>query len=52
MCSIKEFAQVYGNKLGIREDVLNKTLWGDYYLDMKEKKIRKGAQVILTLTSF
>lgn len=30
-------------KLGVTRKVLSKTLWGDYYLNMKAKKIMKGA---------
>ncbi|XP_074593171.1 elongation factor-like GTPase 1 isoform X2 [Brevipalpus obovatus] len=31
-------------KLGFKEKVLNRTLWGDYYLNSKTKRIMKGAQ--------
>lgn len=31
--------------MGIRSEVLLKTLWGDFYLNAKAKKIMKGAQV-------
>lgn len=31
--------------MGIKEEVLLKTLWGDFYVDAKAKKIMKGAQV-------
>jgi ribosome assembly protein 1 len=31
-------------KLGIRADVLSKTLWGDFYFDGKTKKVMRGAQ--------
>ena len=31
-------------KLGIKADLLQKTLWGDYYLHSKTKRIVKGAQ--------
>lgn len=34
---------MYATKLGISRQVLMKTLWGDYYLNMKAKKILKGA---------
>ena len=43
--SIKTFANIYANKLGIKPDVLKKTLWGDYYYNAKTKRIMKGAQV-------
>lgn len=32
------------NKLGVNVDVLRKTLWGDFYLHSKTKRIMKGAQ--------
>ena len=36
---------LYQHKMGIRRTVLQKTLWGDYYLNMKAKQICKGAYV-------
>ncbi|MEE6503277.1 hypothetical protein FKM82_004787 [Ascaphus truei] len=42
--TIDHFAQLYSQKIGIRAAVLLKTLWGDYYLNSKAKKIMKGAQ--------
>ncbi|XP_053321413.1 elongation factor-like GTPase 1 [Spea bombifrons] len=42
--TIDHFAQLYSQKVGIRAAVLLKTLWGDYYLNAKAKKIMKGAQ--------
>uniref|UniRef100_A0AAY4BD72 Elongation factor-like 1 n=1 Tax=Denticeps clupeoides TaxID=299321 RepID=A0AAY4BD72_9TELE len=42
--SIHQFAQIYSQKMGIRVEVLLKTLWGDFYLNAKAKKIMKGAQ--------
>ncbi|RKP40315.1 hypothetical protein BJ085DRAFT_18730 [Dimargaris cristalligena] len=36
---ISHFAQLYAAKLKIRESVLRTTLWGDYYLDPKTKRI-------------
>lgn len=41
---IKEFAKIYANKLGFSEKVLCKTLWGDFYINSKTKRIVKGAQ--------
>ncbi|XP_043240169.1 elongation factor-like GTPase 1 isoform X1 [Amphibalanus amphitrite] len=41
---IRHFSRIYSEKLGIREEVLNKTLWGDFYLNAKTKRIMKGAQ--------
>jgi len=43
--SINHFAQLYAKKLGIKANVLEKTLWGDYFLNAKSKRIFKGAQV-------
>ncbi|XP_022525240.2 elongation factor-like GTPase 1 [Astyanax mexicanus] len=42
--SIHQFAQIYCQKMGIRSEVLQKTLWGDFYINPKAKKIMKGAQ--------
>lgn len=42
---IHQFAEMYSQKMGIRFWVLLKTLWGDFYLNAKAKKIMKGAQV-------
>ncbi|XP_078283410.1 elongation factor-like GTPase 1 isoform X2 [Rhinoraja longicauda] len=41
---IGQFVQMYSEKMGINSEVLLKTLWGDYYLNTKTKKIMKGAQ--------
>uniref|UniRef100_A0A3B4GWV7 Elongation factor-like 1 n=1 Tax=Pundamilia nyererei TaxID=303518 RepID=A0A3B4GWV7_9CICH len=43
--SIRHFAHIYSERMGIKEEVLLKTLWGDFYLSMKAKRIMKGAQV-------
>ncbi len=50
MCRVSDFASMYSKKLGIKENVLRKTLWGDFYLNMKTKRILKGAQVSVSLT--
>lgn len=42
---IEHFAKLYSQKIGIKPAVLLKTLWGDYYLNTKAKKIMKGDQV-------
>ncbi|KAK7912925.1 hypothetical protein WMY93_013136 [Mugilogobius chulae] len=42
--SVQQFAQIYSERMGIREQVLLKTLWGDFYLNAKAKRIMKGAQ--------
>ncbi|CAB4024121.1 Elongation factor Tu GTP-binding domain-containing 1, partial [Paramuricea clavata] len=41
---VNDFAEMYSKKIGVRSDVLIKTLWGDYYLHTKTKRIMKGAQ--------
>ncbi|XP_069029009.1 elongation factor-like GTPase 1 isoform X1 [Embiotoca jacksoni] len=43
--SIQQFASIYSPRMGIKTAVLLKTLWGDFYLNTKAKKIMKGAQV-------
>ncbi|XP_007542396.1 elongation factor-like GTPase 1 isoform X1 [Poecilia formosa] len=42
--SIQHFAHIYSQRMGIRTEVLLKTLWGDFYLDTKIQRIMKGAQ--------
>uniref|UniRef100_A0A3P9JAH6 Elongation factor-like 1 n=1 Tax=Oryzias latipes TaxID=8090 RepID=A0A3P9JAH6_ORYLA len=41
----QQFADLYSQKMGVRAAVLQKTLWGDFYLNAKAKRIMKGAQV-------
>ncbi|XP_029806402.1 elongation factor-like GTPase 1 isoform X1 [Suricata suricatta] len=41
---IEHFAKIYSQKIGIKKEVLLKTLWGDYYINMKAKKIMKADQ--------
>ncbi|XP_026287014.1 elongation factor-like GTPase 1 isoform X1 [Frankliniella occidentalis] len=41
---VTDFAKVLSAKMGISEIVLNKTLWGDFYLNSKTKRIMRGAQ--------
>lgn len=36
---------MYAKKLGLSEQVLQRTLWGDFYLNSKSKRIFKDAQV-------
>ena len=43
--SINTFAKIYLAKLGFSHNVLSKTLWGDFYLDMKNKKIIPGKKL-------
>ncbi|XP_050532477.1 elongation factor-like GTPase 1 isoform X2 [Daktulosphaira vitifoliae] len=42
--NIEKFANMLSTKLGISLTTLKKTLWGDYYLNLKTKRILKGAQ--------
>lgn len=46
---IDHFAKIYSQKTGIRKEVLLKTLWGDYYRNMKAKKIIKVDQVMWSI---
>ncbi|OBA22625.1 P-loop containing nucleoside triphosphate hydrolase protein [Metschnikowia bicuspidata var. bicuspidata NRRL YB-4993] len=43
--SVNTFAKIYLAKLGFSQSVLAKTLWGDFYLDMKNKKILPGSKL-------
>lgn len=36
--------KLYAEKLGVNERVLQQTLWGDFYLHAKTKRVMKGAQ--------
>ncbi|CAK1542205.1 unnamed protein product [Leptosia nina] len=38
------FAKLFSNKLGVKEELLRKVLWGDFYLNSKTKRFMKGAQ--------
>jgi ribosome assembly protein 1 len=49
--SINTFAKIYLAKLGFSHNVLSKTLWGDFYLDMKNKKIIPGKKLKTTNNS-
>ena len=42
--TISSFSRVLAKKLKISKQTLSKTLWGDYYINMKQKMILKGAQ--------
>uniref|UniRef100_A0A023F2G3 Ribosome assembly protein 1 n=1 Tax=Triatoma infestans TaxID=30076 RepID=A0A023F2G3_TRIIF len=42
--SVNDFATLYSKKLGLNEDNLKRTLWGDFYYNAKTKRIMKGAQ--------
>jgi len=37
--TVKQFAGLYEKKLGIKRSILEKVLWGDFYLDPKTKRI-------------
>jgi ribosome assembly protein 1 len=37
--TVRQFAGLYEKKLGIKRSVLEKVLWGNYYLDPKTKKV-------------
>ncbi|MCJ1404590.1 Cytoplasmic GTPase/eEF2-like protein (ribosomal biogenesis) [Xylographa trunciseda] len=37
--TVRQFATLYEKKLGIKRSVLEKILWGDYYLDPKTKRV-------------
>lgn len=37
--TVRQFAGLYEKKLGIKRAVLEKVLWGDYYLDPKTKRV-------------
>ncbi|KAI8931961.1 Cytoplasmic GTPase/eEF2-like protein (ribosomal biogenesis), variant 2 [Plenodomus lindquistii] len=37
--TVKQFAGLYERKLGIKRSVLEKVLWGDFYLDTKTKRV-------------
>jgi ribosome assembly protein 1 len=38
-CTVRQFAGIYEKKLGIKRSLLEKVLWGDFYLDPKTKKV-------------
>ena len=37
--TVRQFAGIYEKKLGTKRSVLEKVLWGDFYLDPKTKKV-------------
>ena len=37
--TVRQFASIYEKKLGIKRTILEKVLWGDYYLDPKTKRV-------------
>lgn len=36
---IQQFAIIYAKKLGVRDGILQKCLWGDFYFDPKTKRV-------------
>jgi ribosome assembly protein 1 len=38
-CRVQQFASLYAKKLGFKEQVLQKCLWGEYYFDPKAKRV-------------
>ena len=44
ICRIGHFAELFSKKLGMSASALKKTLWGDFYLETKTKRIKRGAQ--------
>ena len=39
--ALEDFASLYATKLGMKEEVLQQTLWGEYFFHPKQKKIMK-----------
>jgi ribosome assembly protein 1 len=37
--TVRQFASLYEKKLGIKRNMMEKVLWGDYYLDPKTRKV-------------
>ena len=37
--TVRQFAHLYEKKLGVKRSVLERVLWGDYYLEPKTKKV-------------
>ncbi|KAL4717192.1 hypothetical protein ACJJTC_017079 [Scirpophaga incertulas] len=42
--TIHTFAKLFSAKLGVKEEILKKVLWGDFYINTKTKRFMKGAQ--------
>ncbi|GJD09988.1 Elongation factor Tu GTP-binding domain-containing protein 1 [Galdieria sulphuraria] len=40
-----DFAEIYAEKFGMKKQVLQKTLWGDYYYHSKQKRISKKPEL-------
>ena len=41
---LEDFAKIYAEKLGFSEAALTRTLWGDFFINAKTKRIMNGAQ--------
>ena len=50
--SLTNFADIYAAKLGFKREILLQTLWGDYFLNAKTKRIMKNAQVLYFKRTF
>lgn len=37
--TVRQFASLYEKKLGIKRNIMEKVLWGDFYLDPKTRKV-------------
>lgn len=37
--TVRQFSHLYEKKLGMKKEILNKVLWGNFYLDPKTKKV-------------
>lgn len=37
--TVRQFASIYEKKLGMKRSILEKVLWGDYYLEPKTKRV-------------
>ncbi|CAH2087416.1 unnamed protein product [Euphydryas editha] len=42
--TVHTFAKLFSEKLGVKEELLRKVLWGDFFLNSKTKRFMKGAQ--------
>lgn len=42
--TVNTFAKIYLSKLGFSHKILTKTLWGNFFIDMKNKKILPGSK--------
>lgn len=42
--TVRNFSEWVSKKLGFKKEILDKTLWGDYFVNGKTQRIMKGAQ--------